>query len=277
MEYLASYNANLAPHVRSSLIKLYCRIIKLGWLSDSESRVSISEIEKFLNGDVNHNIIGLELYTELVSEINNNNVNKSESRKIAYYFRELHLKDIFEKTIQTLQTIERNEIEITDDNKRILLVSKALNLIIQCLSFDFIGSNPDETGMETNAVYAPISWRSIIQDQSTMNIFVDLYDHYDPPITCEILECLVYFVSIRRTLFIDGNYRTSFLSGIMKMICILYYIIIIVVVFIYFIGNIIISEKGLNDENTYHMLCRLLGRLKVFILYYIYIIYYCNI
>lgn len=224
MNYLASYTSDLAAHVRSSLIKLYCRIIKLGWLSDSESRVSISEIDKFLNGEVNFKIIGLELYTELVSEINNSSINKSESRKIAYYFRELHLKDIFEKTIQTLQIIERNEIEITDDHKRILLVSKALNLVIQCLSFDFIGTNPDESGMETNAVYAPISWRTIIQEQSTMNIFVDLYENYDPPITCEILECLVYFVSIRRTLFADAECRCSFLSGIMKMICIIFYI-----------------------------------------------------
>lgn len=99
--------------------------------------------------------------------------------------------------------------------------------------------------METQSVYCPISWRSIIQDPSTLNIFCELYEQFNPPITSQVLECLVYFVSIRRTLFSTSISRSLFLNSIIKMIC-----------------SIISTERGLNDDDTYHMLCRLLGRLK---------------
>lgn len=125
------------------------------------------------------------------------------------------------------------------------MTHNALSLILHCLSFDFIGTNPDESGMETGAVYIPLSWRDVIQDPGTLLLFTDLYYKYEAPITAQILECLIYLASVRRTIFRDTSARNEFLVSLMKTI-----------------GNIINSQHGLDDSDTYHMLCRLLGRLK---------------
>lgn len=99
--------------------------------------------------------------------------------------------------------------------------------------------------METGAVYIPLSWRDVIQDPATLLLFSDLYFKYESPITAQILECLIYLASVRRTVFRDNTARNEFLVSLMKTI-----------------GNIINSQYGLDDSDTYHMLCRLLGRLK---------------
>lgn len=99
--------------------------------------------------------------------------------------------------------------------------------------------------METGAVYIPLSWREVIQDPGTLLLFSELYFKYEPPITAQILECLIYLASVRRTVFRDTSARNVFLVSLMKTI-----------------ANIISSQYGLDDGDTYHMLCRLLGRLK---------------
>ena len=54
------------------------------------------------------------------------------------------------------------------------------------------------------------------------------------------------FASVRRSLFRDGNARLTFLRSL-----------------IVGVQNCLSSGHGLNDEDTYNMMCQLLGRLKV--------------
>lgn len=60
----------------------------------------------------------------------------------------------------------------------------------------------------------------------------------------QALECLVLFISVRRSLFQD-NARKTFLLRIMTAVC-----------------EIMRERIGLHDMDCYHQFCRLLGKLK---------------
>lgn len=70
----------------------------------------------------------------------------------------------------------------------------------------------------------------------------------EPPLTRPALEIIMLFASIRRSLFRDGNARLTYLRSI-----------------IIGVESCLSSGHGLNDEDTFNMMCQLLGRLKVLI------------
>ena len=77
-------------------------------------------------------------------------------------------------------------------------------------------------------------------------IYYRSYDSVEPPLTLNVLENIMLFASIRRSIFRDASMRLNFLE-----------------VLINGVANCLNSGHGLNDEDTYNMMCQLLGRLKV--------------
>ena len=49
MNYLATRGPDLEPFVIGSLIQLFCRVIKFGWLDDDSFREVVKESMNFLN------------------------------------------------------------------------------------------------------------------------------------------------------------------------------------------------------------------------------------
>ena len=47
----------------------------------------------------------------------------------------------------------------------------------------------------------PTSWRSIMEDSSTLTLFLQLYSTSSPPRSAQGLECLVQIASVRRSIF----------------------------------------------------------------------------
>ncbi|EHA8586343.1 hypothetical protein COCNU_scaffold000192G000010 [Cocos nucifera] len=61
-----------------------------------------------------------------------------------------------------------------------------LSLSLRCLSFDFVGTSLDESSEEFGTVQIPSSWRPVLQDPSTLQIFFDYYKITEPPLSKEV-------------------------------------------------------------------------------------------
>lgn len=245
--YLAQKGPTLEKFVTTSLIQMVCRLTKYGWFDDEHHREIVSDVTNFLQATVDHCIIGLQILSELVTEMNLPVVGRNITfhRKIAVSFREDSLFRVFQVSLTTLKQLQLHNIIGASAEQETRMGDQALSLAIKCLSFDFIGTNPDESSEETGALQVPTSWRSVIQEPQTMQLLFDYYSSNRPPNTAKCLETLMLFASVRRNLFSPDKERAVFLSHLMTGIC-----------------GILKTQQGLSDQQNYHEFCRLIGRLK---------------
>ncbi|OQS03410.1 exportin, partial [Thraustotheca clavata] len=247
--YLAQKGPNLEKYVTVSLIQLVCRLTKFGWFDDEQFRELNHEVSKFLQATVDHCIIGLQILNELVTEMNQpvSGRNLTFHRKIAVAFRDASLFHIFQVALTTVKTLHLKSIPGATADQENRMAEFALNLAIKCLSFDFIGINPDESAEDAGALQVPTSWRLIIQEPETMTLLFDFYNAAPAgsPNAPRCLETLMLLASVRRSLFSPDQERAAFLSRLLTGIC-----------------RIISTQQGLSDPNNYHEFCRLLSRLK---------------
>lgn len=247
LNYLATRAHLLQDFAVGSLTKLSCRITKLGWFDSPEHREIVGEVTKFLEATVSHHVIGLKLLNALVEEMNTPTSGRTLTlhRKTAVSFRDYSLFQIFQVSITTLQQILRGNMSTLSLDEINKMSTLALNLSCSCLSFDFIGTNPEESAEDVGTVQVPSSWRPVVQDTSTIELFFDFYLRTDPPQSVMALQSLVHLSSIRRSLFPSEKERSDFLQALMTGI-----------------RGIMQSKKGLNHLDNNHEFCRLLGRLK---------------
>ncbi|KAM0896612.1 hypothetical protein ACQ4PT_023079 [Festuca glaucescens] len=241
MNYLAARGPKLQNFVTVSLIQLVCRITKFGWLDDDRFRDIFKEATDFLAlASQDHYLIGLRILNFLVMEMNqaNSAMPLSLHRKIATSFKDQFLLQIFQISLTSLHQLKS---EVADDLRRV-----PISLALRCLSFDFVGSPVDESSEEFGTVQLPASWRPLLQDPSTVQIFFDYYKVNDTTVSKEALECLVRLASVRRSLFVEDPARSQFLSHLMSGT-----------------REILQTGQGLADHGNYHEFCRLLGRFKV--------------
>jgi exportin-7 len=245
--YLAQKGPSMEKFVTTSLIQMVCRLTKFGWFDDEQHREIVNEVTKFLQATVDHCIIGLQILNELVTEMNLPVAGRNVAfhRKIAVSFREDALFRIFQVSLTTLKQLQMHNIAGATKDQEQRLGDFALGLAIKCLSFDFIGTNPDESADETGSIQVPTSWRQVIQDPQTMQLLFDYYKGSREPNSAKCLETLMLFASVRRNLFATDKDRASFLSQLVQGIC-----------------TILKTQQGLSEQQNYHEFCRLLGRLK---------------
>jgi exportin-7 len=187
-----------------------------------------------------HYFIGLKILNNLVTEMNQPNpaMPMTHHRKIASSFKDQFLLQIFQISLTSLNQLKS---EAPDDFGHV-----PLDLALKCLSFDFVGSPVDESSEEFGTVQLPASWRPLLQDPSTVQIFFDYYKVNDSRVSKEALECLVRLASVRRSIFVEDPARSQFLSHLMSGT-----------------KEILQTGQGLADHDNYHEFCRLLGRFKV--------------
>ncbi|OVA13819.1 Importin-beta [Macleaya cordata] len=242
INYLATRGPDLQPFVTGSLIQLFCRVTKFGWFDDDRFREVVKESMNFLSqATSDHYAIGLKILNQLVSEMNQPNpgLPSTHHRRVACSFRDQSLFQIFQISLTSLRQLKN------DVTSR--LPELALSLSLKCLSFDFVGTSLDESSEEFGTVQVPSSWRPVLEDPSTVQIFFDYYTITKPPLSKEALECLVRLASVRRSLFTNDTERSKFLAHLMT-------------------GTKEIlqtGQGGLADHDNYHEYCRLLGRFKV--------------
>lgn len=154
LNYLATHAHNIEEFVVNNLAKLLCRITKLGWFDSSEHREIVEEVTKFLDATVDHKMIGLKLFNSLVDEMNTPIPGRTLTlhRKAAVSFRDQTLLLIFQVSIETLKRIQvgaERQIPPAKENK---MANLALSIATECLSFDFIGTNPEESSEDVGTV-----------------------------------------------------------------------------------------------------------------------------
>ncbi|XP_061360451.1 uncharacterized protein LOC133304431 isoform X2 [Gastrolobium bilobum] len=240
INYLASKGPELEPFVLGSLIQLFCRITKFGWLDDERFREVVKEAMNFLSQQAQyHYSIGLKILNQLVSEINqlNPGLPATRQRRIASSFRDQSLFQIFQISLTSLFQLK------TDVGSKLQELSLMLSL--SCLSFDFMGTSYDESSDEIGTVQVPSSWKPALEESSTLQIFFDYYA-MNQSFSKEALECLLRLASTRRSLFSNDSARLKFLSHLMQGT-----------------KEVLQTGIGLSDHDNYHAFCRLLGRFKV--------------
>ncbi|KAK4414267.1 Exportin-7 [Sesamum alatum] len=241
ISYLANRGPELQPFVIGSLVQLLCRLTKFGWFDDDRFRDVAKESINFLNqATSDHYAIGLKILNQLVCEMNQPNpgLPSSHHRRVACSFRDQCLFQIFQISLTSLHQLKNDAIG--------RLQELALSLSLKCLSFDFVGTSIDESSEEFGTVQIPSSWKPLLEDFSTLQIFFDYYALTKPPISKESLECLVRLASVRRSLFTNDVTRSKFLDHLMSGT-----------------KEILRTGQGLADHDNYHEFCRLLGRFRV--------------
>lgn len=114
--YVLGYLANKGPQLQSylvlSLIKLVCRITKLGWFDDTAHRELTDEVTKFLQATVDHCILGLRILNQLVDELNLPTSGRTlpQHRKTSVSFRDISLLTVFQLGLTTLRQLQTGAI-----------------------------------------------------------------------------------------------------------------------------------------------------------------------
>ncbi|XP_075733284.1 ran-binding protein 16 isoform X7 [Rhipicephalus microplus] len=256
--YILSYlwqRPKSAAFVTQALVQLFARLTKLGWFdSDKEDfvfRSVIRQVQSFLQGSVEYCVVGVQLLSQLTSEMNHvteaeANRSLTKQRKIASSFRDSQLYDIFQLGCDLLRrALESWKAQMTfSDDTQQQLMSHLLRLAHNCLSFDFIGTSPDESSDDLCTVQIPTGWRPAFLDYNTLQLFFDLFHSLPVNLSPLVLTCLVQIASVRRSLFNNAE-RAKFLSQLVTGV-----------------KHILENPQSLSDPNSYHEFCRLLARLK---------------
>lgn len=164
LEYLATRQS--IPHfVVAELCKLICRIVKNGWFDvdakeDYVMRDIVERVNQFIaTGAPIHCILGVQLLQQLVTEMNQsgNDQRLTRHRKVMTSFRDKLLFGIFETSLSMLHQLKTEQITITDPAQQGQLAAGLLELAKAALSFDFLGTNSDESSDDTRTAQSHVA------------------------------------------------------------------------------------------------------------------------
>ncbi|ORY39407.1 hypothetical protein BCR33DRAFT_788413 [Rhizoclosmatium globosum] len=217
LNYLGTRGMNLQLYVMTGLAELFGLITKLGWFDADEFQNSLVDVSKFLQASNEHRIVGILLLASLVQEMNRMTSvlkNMTRHRKVAVNFRDLQLAQIFQLCLDALKELVGKQIAFSNATEESRMLEFEIQLLRNCLNFDFIGTNPDESGEDVGSISFPNSWRPMISDTATLQLLYDAYVSFPGHLSHQVLECISMIVSARRSLFNDEEKAKS-LSWVM--------------------------------------------------------------
>lgn len=249
LNYLHSNYMQVQSTISTNMILLVCSITKKGWLADQRHRSVCDEITELLRISASHCILALELLCQLIEQVNTPLMKETlaHHRKVAVSFRDTALFFIFQLALTNLNQVLTNQIQMPGDG--LMTMTKfGLRLAKQCLSFDYIGTNVDESVEDLGTIQVPASWRTILQDHKSIDLFFALFKFLPPVQVSESLEVLCLLSSVRRSVFATEDDRRTYFSNLISGTC-----------------DILQNHKGrlVEAPNAYHHFCRLLHRIKV--------------
>ncbi|KAI9359550.1 armadillo-type protein [Zopfochytrium polystomum] len=197
---------DLTNYVSTALAELFGHITKLGWFDGEEFQNSLVDVSNFLNATPEHRYAGIQLLACLVYEMNRQTgaiKNITRHRKTAVHFRDNQLGQIFQLSIDLFRQLVNRQTEFSNASVQSRTHEVTVLLMKNCLQFDFIGTNPDDSAEDVGSIQFPLSWKPIVTDISTLQIVYDAYKSFPEALTPQVLECLTILVSARRTLYSD--------------------------------------------------------------------------
>lgn len=267
VNYIREYGPKLNNLVLRSISSAISLISKLSWIEDRRHRSLLDSIESIIDMGPSYSIIGLNMMSDFVEQMNLPNtsirlvgesciVDSTEHRRTATQFISENLLDIFQYALTVLKQIHDHDPLYDNPSYRNAVLESIISIISRCLQFDFQGCTGDDGSDEVWVLQLPATWEGLVCGSNQLKILFDMfgrvegmmirYTSVEPPLTRPALEVIMLFASIRRSLFRDGGARLEFLN-----------------VLIQGVYTCLESGHGLNDEDTYNMMCQLLGRLKV--------------
>eukprot|EP00033_Pygsuia_biforma_P003298 GCRY01003615.1.p1 GENE.GCRY01003615.1~~GCRY01003615.1.p1 ORF type:complete len:1074 (-),score=340.38 GCRY01003615.1:314-3535(-) len=248
-EYLGTRGPMLASFVLTSLIQLLCRITKMGWLESSQHRELPQKLTKFLEASADHCVLGLNALNGLVAEMSSPVKGRSltVNRKLAMNFRDNALFSVFRIALATLNQLAQ---DANSSDRKVplshasLIEEQSLQLCLKCLSFDFLGTSPDESGEDLTTIQIPAAWISVFENTGTIDMFFTIYTTGSRN-SALAMQVLVLIVSARRTLFSTESERIAFFSHLLKGLVV-----------------VLRSRIGFQDESCFHEVCRFITRFK---------------
>jgi exportin-7 len=120
--FLHQRTTTLDNFVIKKITTLFCRVTKLGWFDGVEHRDIINDVQKFVEGTIDHHIIGLEILNALIQEMNIQNPNRTltQHRKTAVSFRDHALYPAFTMGISTLKNLQMGAIQVPPGKEKSL-------------------------------------------------------------------------------------------------------------------------------------------------------------
>jgi len=246
--FILMYLGNRCPFeqfVINSISKYFTLITKLGWFDSDDYRDIVGDFSKFIESSPICCLTGLQVLAFFVTDMNLPSQalkNISKNRKTVVNFRDSQLHQLFKLSLSTLLNLIQGKSMLNMDEQRLAEIT--LDLIKACLSFDFIGTNTDESTEEIGSVQIPVSWRPTISDPLTLKTIFHTFELLNPPKSSKVLECVSVIVATRRTLFSEEE-RLKFITSIIQQLI-----------------KILHLPQAFNDQSNYHEFCRILSRFK---------------
>mmetsp|Transcript_3867 Transcript_3867/g.5404 ORF Transcript_3867/g.5404 Transcript_3867/m.5404 type:complete len:1062 (+) Transcript_3867:120-3305(+) len=247
LNFLANKGPKISSFVNLVLFQILTKITKNAWFDGTSHQQIVEEVSKFLKYSSDYYLLGLRIFNQLVTEINEltpgSGLLYTQHRRIANSFRDKCLLTIFETALNTLKELYKTNM--TSDALTDQLREQALELSFRCLSYDFIGTSPEDSQDDIGTVHLPASWKNLFETDATIKLFLHIYKISPPQQAVKAMRCLVQIASISRSTFTGQQDRDQFLRYLLESV-----------------KDILHNRTGLNDEQNHHEFCRLLARLK---------------
>ncbi|KAM9254070.1 LOW QUALITY PROTEIN: ran-binding protein 17 [Dugong dugon] len=288
LNYVAS-QPKLAPFVIQALVQVIAKITKLGWFEVQKDqfvfREIIADVKKFLQGTVEHCIIGVIILSELTQEMNLIDYSRSSAkhRKIATSFRDTSLKDILVLACSLLK--ENPKLHIISSINISLCISKRYhlfwlsrwtflvvrialqklvlakplnlqdqcqqNLVMQVLKLVLNCLNFDFIGSSADESADDLCTVQIPTTWRTIFLEPETLDlffnlyHSFPPLLSQLALSCLVQFASTRRSLFSSPERAKYLGNLIKGV-----------------KRILENPQGLSDPGNYHEFCRFLARLK---------------
>ena len=180
----------------------------------------------------------MQLMAVVITEMNNSSPLKyhTRHRKTLIAFRDQYLYAVFDDTFRHFARTSS-----VDDGT----LDACLELLIACFTFDFMGTQQDESSQDVSAMQAPNSWRPFFDDVSNIQLFFDAYAKLTPELSAKVMTCLVQIASVRQSLFSNDQRKRRFLCALLENV-----------------GAILTRKIHLQHQECFHEVCRFVSRLQ---------------
>ncbi|KAF9988488.1 Exportin 7 [Modicella reniformis] len=239
-------NPTAPPFIIKAQEQLFAIITKLGWIENDEFRTLVDQLQVFfqLGTASEYRIIGMDLLTAVAAEMNiPNNRHATKYRKIAVNFRDSQLLPIFQFALSMLQTTLQVSDRSTDKFKESILI-----LMRTCLSFDFIGTVPDESSDDIGSIQVPTTWRSVFEESGYLDVLWECWKKFHNHSSVLVMESLSQAASIRRSLFSSDDTRHAYIHHIMRETILTL--------------KSVAGQNKIQDVGNFHEFCRMLSKFR---------------
>lgn len=240
---------NFPTFVTLALSQLFATVTKLGWFENIGFQRINEDVAKFLESEIHYQTIGLQLLATLIEELSQPMPaglvrNAVKERKLVTEFKETQLLDTFVMALDNLKRLLNNNLHSNYNETSGKYIEALLSLLKNIVSFDFIGTNSDESEDDKGSSQFPASWKPILSHPDFIQHFFRCYRELSAPLSTKALSCLVHIAATRRSLFYEDEGR-DFALRMINELC-----------------EVLASGHGLDVPENHHELCRTLARFR---------------